>query len=462
MERVKQCFQNLAKREYIPFYFFAILQIIFHVMMREGPDSDAMFFFRNQLETQTLQEYLTDRYYGWSSRLIVEGLLCYVSQNIILWKIMDWFMWMLLAGSLAYMFHGEKNQEQIRWMVVGLLLIYPLKDFATAGWIATTMNYTWPLALGLFCMTGIVRNYRNEKNHWWLIVLYFSAAFYAANVEQMCAVMLGVYTLSVLYFCIKKRNIREWWSLILIWLISIMEFIFIMTCPGNAERSLIETKFRLPNYIMYNSIDKIELGFVDTLRHMISSENIIFLLFTILLIALVFLKTKGFIGRFISLIPLAWTVMFMFFSDVFAKNFEKLSTIMSNNLIINGYNYQLGYSYLPMILYFLIVLSVLVCLALISGSWMEFWGYFFLLSIGLASRVVMGFSPTLYVSQERTFLYLYMTIIVTILFMFERNVKCFKSYPKMMYVAKLSGACILLFGIFNNLMATSAIYTVVE
>lgn len=454
IEKLKQ---NLVKKEYIPFYFFAVLQIIFHIIMREGPGSDAMFFFRNQLKTYTLQEYLTDRYYGWSSRLIVETLLCYVSQNIILWKILDWFMWMLLAGSLVYMLHGKKNQVQIRWMVVGMLLIYPLKDFSTAGWIATTMNYTWPLALGLFCMTGIVKSYRNEKNHWWLILLHVSAALYATNVEQMCAVMLGIYTLSIMYFCIKKRNLREWWSIILIWLISIMEFIFIMTCPGNAKRSLLETKFRLPNYITYNLIDKIELGFVDTLRHMISSDNIIFLLFTILLTTLVFLKTKDFMGRFISLIPLVWTVMFMFFSDVFTKNFEKLSTIMSNNLIINGYNYQLGYSYLPIILYFLILLCILVCLTLISGSWMEFGGYFFLLAIGLASRVVMGFSPTLYVSQERTFLYLYMTIIVMILFMFEKNIKYFKPYPKMMYVAKLSGACILLFGIFNNLMAASAI-----
>ena len=32
-----------------------------------------------------------------------------------------------------------------RWFVTGLVLLYPFADMASAGWIATTTNYLWPL-----------------------------------------------------------------------------------------------------------------------------------------------------------------------------------------------------------------------------------------------------------------------------------------------------------------------------
>ena len=50
MERLKTLFKKLTKKEYLPFWFFAGVQLIYHWMMREGPGTDAMWFFRNQLD----------------------------------------------------------------------------------------------------------------------------------------------------------------------------------------------------------------------------------------------------------------------------------------------------------------------------------------------------------------------------------------------------------------------------
>ena len=56
MERLKTLFKKLTKKEYLPFCFFAGVQLIYHWMMREGPGTDAMWFFRNQLDAYSLKD----------------------------------------------------------------------------------------------------------------------------------------------------------------------------------------------------------------------------------------------------------------------------------------------------------------------------------------------------------------------------------------------------------------------
>lgn len=58
MERLKTLFKKLTKKEYLPFWFFAGVQLIYHWMMREGPGTDAMWFFRNQLDAYSLKVIL--------------------------------------------------------------------------------------------------------------------------------------------------------------------------------------------------------------------------------------------------------------------------------------------------------------------------------------------------------------------------------------------------------------------
>lgn len=457
MERVKECARRLTDRKYLPFYFFAVIQLIYHCMMREVPGSDAMWFFRNQLDTYSLKDYLTIRYDTWSSRIIIEAVLVYVSRNMLAWKIIDWFMWMLFAVSLSKIFGKTENPAKTNWVLVSLILIYPLNDLWSAGWIATTTNYIWPLALGTFAMTGIAKVFRGEKIKWWAYVCYIPAALYAANAEQMCAVMLGIYTLCILYLLFIKKQGKQWVVLVPFLFICGAEFVFIMTCPGNGARKDKEIADYLQNYVMYNPLDKANLGLMDTVKHLLVSGNLLFLMFVVLMAVLVFQRTRGFLERLASMVPVAWTVVLTFFPDTFERHFPKLSSLIENNELINGYNYVWGYSYLPLVLYCLILLCVLVCLALIAKSWEEFFGYFFLLGIGLASRVVMGFSPTLFVSGERTFLYLYVTIIVAIAVMWEKNREELKQHPKMMQTLELGGACILIFELLGGLMSASAI-----
>ena len=145
------------------------------------------------------------------------------------------------------------------------------------------------------------------------------------------------------------------------------------------------------------------------------------------------------------------------FGDSFSEHYAKLASVLEKNEIINGYNYVWGYSYLPFVLYLLVLLCILVSLAWVAGSWEEFLFCFFLLAIGLASRVVMGFSPTIFVSESRTFLYLYMTIAVTAAALIEWHDTEWKEHPKAAQAIGLAGACMLVISLFGGFMAASAI-----
>lgn len=457
MDKIKNFAGKLIQKKYLPFWFFAGIQIIYHLMMREGPGTDAMWFFRNQLDAYSLKEYLTIRYQTWTSRIVIEAVLVYLSRHLVLWKVLDIFAWILFVILFAAAIPGEKR-ERINWLVVSLVLIYPLKDLDTAGWVATTTNYIWPLALGMFALTGVSLVLQKKKVPLPLFIMSLPAMFYAANAEQMCAVIFGICFVGILY-CIffAKRKVSTWWQLIVWTVFSLGELLFIFTCPGNSVRKIEEIRRCMPNYKTYNIIDKFTLGFVDTVHHMISSENLLFLMLAVLLMVLVFFKTKEFIFRLAGVLPVMFNVLLTFFGDAFERNFTKLSSLFDLNEIVNGSNYQLAYSYLPLLVYALVLLCILVSISGISTSWTEFLGYFCLLGIGLASRVVMGFTPTIFVSQERTFLYLYVTIIAAIIFMVQRNIKLLLEHKNIYETLKMITACVLVLSIVNGFMAASAI-----
>lgn len=457
MDKLKNFAGKMVQKKYLPFWFFAGIQIIYHLMMREGPGTDAMWFFRNQLDTYSLKDYLTIRYHVWSSRIVIEAVLVYVSRHLVLWKVLDILAWMLFVILLAAAIPREKR-ERINWLVVSLVLIYPLKDLDTAGWIATTTNYIWPLALGMFALTGVSFVLQEKKVPLPLFLLSLPAMLYAANAEQMCAVICGICFIGILY-CIffAKRNVSTWWQLIVWLLFGVAQLVFILRCPGNSVRTTEEIRQCMPNYKNYNLIDKAQLGFVDTVHHMISSENLLFLMFAVILMILVFLKTKELLFRLAGVLPVMWTVLLTFFGDAFERNFVKLSSLFNLNEIVNGSNYQLAYSYLPLLVYALVLLCVLVSVSMISTSWTEFLGYVCLLGIGFASRVIMGFTPTIFVSQERTFLYLYVAIIAAIVFMVQRNITVLLAHKNIAETLKIATACILVLSIVNGFMAASAI-----
>lgn len=458
MKKLWEFIKKITQKEYLPLWIFAVIQLVYHILMREPENSDAMWFFRNQLDAYTLKDYLTARYENWASRIFIEAVLVYISRNVLLWKVIDWAVWVFLAWAFIMLFPKEKR-EKAAYIIVGFLLIYPMWDLRTAGWIATSANYSWPLAFGIFSLHGTAKAFYKEKTSMGMWILYGLAALYGANMEQMSAVLLAVNGCAIIYFIIEKTPIRLYGSAIVGVAIAAGEFIFIMTCPGNAARKSQEIINWMPNFVSYNFLDKISMGFVDTMHHMISSGNLMFLCYVSVLAVLVFLKTKDLKWRLAAILPVGLNVWIVGFADMLKNYFPEFYKLIQKNAFINGTNYNIAANYIPTVVYLLIIGCMLLSLVVICESWFEFLGQGMLLALALATRVIMGFTPTIYVSQERTFFYLYMILGVSAVYFVLSNFELLKEKGKgkVYDTLKLTGEFLIVAGVIVNLVEIGGI-----
>lgn len=409
MDKMRVFIKKMTSREYLPLWIFAAVQIVYHMMMREPEGSDALRYFRCQLDAFSLKDYLHIRYETWTSRLLIEGVLVFVARNVTLWKVLDWVIWVFLAWAFVGLFPKEKR-ALASWAVLGFLLIYPMKDLKTAGWIATGVNYTWTLAFGAFSLHGAAKAVRGEKAPVFLWVLYAFAALYAANMEQVAAVLVAVNVCAAAYCLMKKEKFAVCGTVWISLVVSAAEMLFILRCPGNAARNLDEIATRMPGFVSYGFLDKLGLGFMDTMHHLAASANLMFLCYAVLLAALVFAKTEHVGCRLAAVFPAVLNIALVGFYATLKIYFPKFFKLMKKSRPIDGGNYHMAANYVPVFLYLLLIGCVILSLIAVCRTYFELFGQMILLATAFATRVVMGFTPTIYVSQERTFLYLYMML----------------------------------------------------
>lgn len=455
MNKIQDFIKQITKKEYLPLWIFAIVQAVYHLLMKEPESSDAMWFFRNQLYAYSLKEYLSIRYATWASRLLIEGILVYVSRCIALWKFLDWAVWVFLAWAVTGLF-PKKKRAMAAWMAVGFWLIYPMKDLKTAGWIATSVNYTWPLAFGIFSLHGTAKAFYGEKTPLFLWALYGIAALFGANMEQMSAVLLAVNFCAAVWFILKKEQICLYGSTIICFAVSAAEFVFILTCPGNLARKNQEIINWMPNFIAYHALDKASMGFVDTMHHLIASGNLLYLCYTLCLAVLAHHSAKDLKFRAAALFPAVFNIWLVFFGNMAKRYQPSFYKIMGKKEFIRGDNYQFAVNYLPTVLYLTVIGCMLLSLTAVCTTLFELFAQILLLALGLATRVIMGFTPTIYVSQERTFLYLYMILGISGIFLMTQHFSLIRD-KKSYEMLKLAGTLLAVAGLFFNLAEIGAL-----
>ena len=181
------------------------------MVLTRGPlyYGDDVSYFQNVLAGS--QDYIGDtirfsfeRYNTWSSRTIIEIFVIYLAHlPHIVWRIADTMMWMLLYSSMINLL--DIKTEKMRWSLTILLLLFPFKYTGTAGWICTSLNYTWPTALGLYFFS-IVREWRKSTSvSTATTISALLALVYAANEEQMSAVLFIVLSAVLLQDIFQKH-----------------------------------------------------------------------------------------------------------------------------------------------------------------------------------------------------------------------------------------------------------------
>ncbi len=395
-------FSKIKEYNLLPFIFLFFVMLTMHsVLVIYGDDnhytSNVLIDYDN-----SMKKFLSFRYYNWSSRTVVELFMALILKlNFWVWKILDVIVVCILVLSISSIF-GNNNSKWINWTIVGLFLVYKFSDMSTAGWGATTLNYLWPLSFGMYSLAILTKIYRDEKVKIYEYILAFLFAIYALNVEQMCAILVVTYLcFSIIIFLKNKKNIFP----MLLVILSVIELIYIMVSPGNSQRTLIEQTRYLPQFPMFSFLDKITLGICNTFYRYIFTVSLPFILLSITLMVYIWKKYEETFYRIFGGLPLVSVVIFNFFRNYFYPEFGNKINELNTIQPISMFNFYKPSTYLFLSIIIVIVIVLFVDVYLIFENNTKTLIVLGILILGFGSHIIMGFSPTVFASSTRTFLF---------------------------------------------------------
>ena len=417
-EKIKKFLDN--GRDAIVIIF--ILQFILMMFITPNRYDDAVFL--ENIAEQPILSYIGPRYFDWTSRFLIEFALCGVLKTSkYLWILIESLMVALAAFSISKLFVKD-NKKENNTMLLFMILLYPLNVMNSAGWAATTVNYIWPLATMLYALIPIKKIWDGEKVGIINMFLHSAALIFAGNQEQTACILVGTYILFAILMMIKNKKIHPY--MVINTLLAIFSIVFILTCPGNYIRQELEVEQYFKDMQMMSVLDKIGVAFTSTVGLLVGEGNLIFVILTLLMSVFVFTTYKENLYRAIAIFPFIVSITSYFgrsivtqifphitsFYDLLATEEVLLTAATANNLL---------YAVPVMFSMFVIVCLIMTILLIFKNLKNNVALLVFL--VGLASRLIIGFSPTVFISGQRTMIFFEFAMIIVAMLVWQELIK---------------------------------------
>ena len=400
-----------------------ILELALTIFITPNKFDDKTFI--ENIASNSIISYVGPRYFWWTSRTIIEYTLCLVLKTSkYLWILIEALMVTLEGYSISKLFIKD-NKKENNIMLLFMILVYPLDVMNSAGWAATTTNYMWPLALGLFSLIPIRKIWDGEKIKFWQYPLYTLALLYACNQEQTCAIIVCLYILFTIITTIRDKKLHPY--LLIQSLFTIASLVFILTCPGNYERQASEISENFKDIGMLSTLDKLGLGFTANFSEIFTKGDLVFLMFTGLIYVYIMTNYKDKLYRVVAAIPFLSILVSHYFRRLTEKFFPFINLFFdefgTKDVKLTAANCNNLFNAIPIVFSLGITICIVLSLLLIFKKLKNNVALLIFLA-GLASRVMMGFSPTVFVSGERTRIYFDFAMIIASLLVwleFKKN-----------------------------------------
>lgn len=416
-EKIKKFFEN--GRSILILLF--VLELVLSIFITPNLYDDAWFIEQvtneldpetNEIIEHTIIDFVTNRYYTWSSRVIIEFTLCLVLKiSKYLWILLEVLMVTLIGYSISKIFTKDNNKQN-NLMLISMILIYPYTIMYQTGWASTTINYMWPLATGLFALIPIKKIWNNEKISFWEYPLYTISLLFAGNQEQSSAILVCFYLIFTIIITVRDKKVKPY--MIFQSILILASIIFILSCPGNYVRQQDEMR-RFIDFEMLTFLDKFVLGFTSTFGEIIKNQDLVYTLLTALLAIYVFSNYKEKLYRIVALVPLISILALGHLSPITFGIFPELETfyelITVEDVILTVENCNELYYTLPIIFAFANFICIGMSILLLTKKYSHNLPLLIYLA-GLASRIIIAFSPTVFVSQTRTMIFLDFAMII--------------------------------------------------
>ncbi len=370
--------------------------------------SDDAVFFKDVAE-KSYRQFITN-----SARPFTDTATYFFIKYPLAWRILNPIILVLFSKCLSWITHLSHDHS----LFIFIVSCIPAMCLVDAGFIATTVNYLFPVALALCAFLPLIYSFKYRIINAIKYFLAIPLIAYASDMQQMCVVMIVVYTAYIAYYTITKRfPFYALWCLLLS-AVGFAKSVFLNTVGTNNrfERSCAQY---FPSFAELSIFQKIELGFSSTFYELTShcrQAYFIFLAFILLLAIITVIRKKPTIYKSISL----FSVLLVLLTGIGnAVNLPFLRIIYGN---FKNYKMNLSeYTFAPLADLYYILLSILIIITIYNLiDKKQFLLSAAVLILGVGSRMIMGFSPTVWASGYRTFFILVTAFIVVSSFVLDK------------------------------------------
>jgi hypothetical protein len=399
-------------RPWLPTFAVGAFSLLLHFIVAP-PFADDRYFAAAP-GPETLLNWLHQRYLSWSPRLLIEAALVpLLDIPMVVWRLLGALVGLLMFLSLQDLL-APRPVAPTRWVLALLYCGLPFYFMSSAGWVTTSLNYFWPLALGIFALAGTRRALVGKKEPWYRIGLYLLALAFSASNEMLAVCWVLGYLAIVIWAMGQHRPVTLAAAQLTV---AVAASAVALLAPGNALRVASETATWLPGFPEMGLFAQFRLALLSTSEHFVSVPNIPLFLFLMLLGVRVWQTNSQPMRRLVGLAPLA---AFLGFTAFFGAGIVRSRTL--------GYLapqiWPSGQARLLQDLGVLVVLCLAACV--VAALWLsatsrtEFLVLLWILGIGSVSRLGMMFSPTVIASGTRTYYYFYVALLAATVLLWRR------------------------------------------
>ena len=383
-----------SKRFYFYIFIVSVLYAIqYYINNKITPVGDQTAFLKYAEEFQYNYLYFgIDRYFTWSSRLLIESATLLFSVHEKLFVIVS------ALATFVFLLPSKKFSKELPWLPGFLIFIcIPASEFLSAGSIPTYVNYILPTSFMLFSLY-----FRHSSNL--LVKIASFVSFVFAVMQEQLAIYAFLWIVFELIRDWKINSDRNWNILFVV--VSSLGILSAKLAPGNTIRFMKNVDSWFPNFINLNSIQKVGLGILETGDGLLSVSFAFVTLFLIVSVILSIYK-NNFTSFILSIVVLL---------TILSHKFEWRSILFTlsavSKLARESGTFEFNFVYLGAVLFYFVILFILLFIIWsLSDSKDKVWlSYLFI--IGLLGRMVISFSPTLYASDTRTYLPIMLSVFI--------------------------------------------------
>lgn len=391
-------YERLSKSKNAAFLSAAVMSVFFAIILLqtqfiEGSD-DAWISTAWELKQ-----------YGWifvNNRVLVNFLtVLFEAAGIHFWQICNLiigFIVFFYVQKYVWLFADAEVNIGVNLTWLSFFFLFPISVLSSAVyWVTGSFSYIWGGAGCIAFLYPFLASLFGINIPFKYIVFAIIGGIYAGNLEQSSAVQ-AVYSALVLLALVKqgKRFNRRLYAL---WILAFLSFLIVLLLPYNESRLSASVEMYMPEYYSLSVLGKTFQGIVNLYEHL--AKNVF------MMIPLAFLLTANAISRGkagwkigLSFLPLLYYIICLLSRYC---NFYKLRWLCEFNVYHFHSIESFGYL-LALAIHSLVIAAELYLIIDLGKDLTRGLALSIFYAAGLASCVILGFSPTMFASNDRVFL----------------------------------------------------------